>query len=187
MVVDFAVMLQSIDLNTSPASRTAVYPSFAWMNTTPLAEHLLKGTHVPNIIVYVFAIIVFTLLFAVIIAKDMDSREEDCFDEKVQAKIAAFNASVNAQEDEEPTKEQVEELYEELATKEVDSDESSEDEVNLPDILLIVRAKYRDAEELLANNVNRQIEVQDVKFLDFYPSLYTNIPQNLKKIRRNSL
>jgi hypothetical protein len=170
------------------------------------AEHLLKGTHVPNIIVYVFAIIVFTLLFAVIIAKDMDSKEEeDCFDEKIQAKIAAFNAATTTQiEDEEPTKEQVEELYEELATKEVDSDESSddrrqsrrseedsyessEDEVNLPDILLIVRAKYRDAEKLLANRVNRQIEVQDVKFLDFYPSLYTNIPQNLKKIRRNSL
>ena len=156
-------------------------------------EHLFNGIQVPNIIVYVFAILVLSLLFAVIVAKDMDSSDEDCFDEKVQAKIAAFNAATSAQieeYDEEPTKEQVEEIYDmAAASTSTDSEEyeSSEDEVNLPDILLIVRAKYRDAEELLANNVNRQIEVQDVKILDFYPSLYTNIPQNLKKIRRNSL
>ena len=157
-------------------------------------EHLFNGIQVPNIIVYVFTILVLSLLFALVVSKDM-SEEEDCFDEKVQAKISAFNAATSVHEDEdedneEPTKEQVEELYK-MAAAGADSDESSEDEVNLPDILLIVRAKYRDAENLLTFNgkadQNQLIEVQDVKFLDFYPSLYTNIPQNLKKIRRNSL
>ena len=148
-------------------------------------EHMFKGTHVPNILIYMLAMAVLTLLFALVIAKDMDSKEdqEECFSEEVQAKIAAFNEC-----DAEPSKEQIAEIYEEIEAKEaeVDSDDTSEGE-DLPDILLIVRAKYRDAETLLANKANHQIEVQDVKFLDFYPSLYTNIPQNLKKIRRNSL
>ena len=155
------------------------------------AEHLFKGTQVPNIIVYVFAILIFSLLFALVLAKDIDSKEEDCFDEKVQAKIAAFNASAIMEDDEEITKEQVAEIYEEIGANETDSDDSSEGE-GLPDILLIVRAKYRDAETLLSQMngttlTDNNIEVQGVKFLDFYPSLYTNIPQNLKKIRRNSL
>ena len=148
-------------------------------------DHMFKGTHVPNILIYMLAMAVLTLLFALVIAKDMDSKEdqEECFSEEVQAKIAAFNEG-----DMEPSKEQIAEIYKEIEAKEaeVDSDDTSEDE-DLPDILLIVRAKYRDAETLLANKANHQIEVQDVKFLDFYPSLYTNIPQNLKKIRRNSL
>ncbi len=148
-----------------------------------ITEHMLKGIHIPHILIYMFAIITLTLFFAVVIAKDMDSKEdqEECFSEEVQAKIAAFN-----QLQEEPSKEQIAEIYKAIEAKEVDSDDTSEGD-DLPDVLLIVRAKYRDAEELLANRANQQIEVQDVKFLDFYPSLYTNIPQNLKKIRRNSL
>ncbi len=146
-----------------------------------IADHLIKGTNVPNILIYMLAMAVLTLLFALVVAKDMDSKEEgDCFSEEVQAKIAEFNAEEAA----EPSKEQIAEIYEEIEAKEADSDDTSEGE-GLPDVLLIVRAKYIDAEELLAGKKN--IEVQDVKFLDFYPSLYTNIPQNLKKIRRNSL
>ncbi len=146
-------------------------------------EHMFKGTHVPNILIYMLAMAVLTLLFALVIAKDMDSKEdqEECFSEEVQAKIATFNG-----EEAEPSKEQIAEIYEEIEAKDTDSDDTSEGE-GLPDVLLIVRAKYRDAEDLLANKTHQQIEVQEVKFLDFYPSLYTNIPQNLKKIRRNSL
>jgi hypothetical protein len=146
-----------------------------------VTEHMLNGIHVPNILIYMFAIVTFSLLFALVIAKDMDSKEdqEECFSAEVQAKIAAFNEL-----QEEPSKEQIAEIYEEIDAKEAESDDTSEGD-DLPDVLLIVRAKYIDAEELLAGKKN--IEVVDVKFLDFYPSLYTNIPQNLKKIRRNSL
>ncbi len=146
-------------------------------------DHMFTGTNVPNLMIYIIIMFILSLLFALVVAKDMDSKEdqEECFSEEVQAKIAAFNEL-----QEEPSKEQIAEIYEEIEAKEADSDDTSEGE-DLPDILLIVRAKYRDAETLLANKANHQIEVQDVKFLDFYPSLYTNIPQNLKKIRRNSL
>ncbi len=147
-----------------------------------VVDHMFKGTNVPNIMIYIFVMLILSLLFALVIAKDMDSKEdqEECFSEEVQAKIATFNEL-----QEEPSKEQIAEIYEEIETKEADSDDTSEGE-GLPDVLLIVRATYRDAEDLLANKTNQLIEVQDVKFLDFYPSLYTNIPQNLKKIRRNS-
>jgi hypothetical protein len=153
-----------------------------------IADHLIKGTSVPNILIYMLAISILTLLFSLIVAKDMDSKEDsDCFSEEVQAKIAAFNK----EKEEEPSKEQIEEIYEEIGADETDSDDTSEGE-GLPDVLLIVRAKYRDAETLLSQMngttlTDNNIEVQGVKFLDFYPSLYTNIPQNLKKIRRNSL
>ncbi len=147
-----------------------------------VTEHMFKGIHVPNILIYMFAIVTFSLLFALIIAKDMDSKEdqEECFSEHVQAKIAAFNEL-----QEEPSKEQIAEIYEAIEAKDAESDDDTSEGEDLPDVLLIVRAKYIDAEELLAGKKN--IEVVDVKFLDFYPSLYTNIPQNLKKIRRNSL
>ncbi len=149
-----------------------------------IANHFINSTNVPNVIIYTFIVAIIALLFALVITSDSIDEKEDCFSEEVQAKIATFN-----QGEEEPSKEQIAEIYKAIEAKEakeVDSDDTSEDE-DLPDILLIVRAKYRDAEDLLANKVNQQIKVQDVKFLDFYPSLYTNIPQNLKKIRRNSL
>jgi hypothetical protein len=160
-----------------------------------IADHLIKGTSVPNILIYMLVIAILTLLFSLIVANDMDSKEdqEECFSEEVQAKIDAFNKG----KEEEPSKEQIAEIYEEIGADETetdspsDSDDTSEGE-GLPDVLLIVRAKYRDAETLLSQMngttlKDNNIEVQDVKFLDFYPSLYTNIPQNLKKIRRNSL
>ncbi len=146
-----------------------------------VANHFINSTHVPNVIIYTFIVAIIALLFALVVTSDSIDEKEDCFSEDVQAKIATFNG-----EEAEPSKEQIAEIYKAIEAKEVDSDDTSEDE-DLPDILLIVRAKYRDAEDLLANKSNQQIEVQEVKFLDFYPSLYTNIPQNLKKIRRNSL
>ncbi len=146
-----------------------------------VANHFINSTHVPNVIIYTFIVAIIALLFALVVTSDSIDEKEDCFSEDVQAKIATFNG-----EEAEPSKEQIAEIYEEIEAKDTDSDDTSEGE-GLPDVLLIVRAKYRDAEDLLANKSNQQIEVQEVKFLDFYPSLYTNIPQNLKKIRRNSL
>lgn len=108
-----------------------------------------------------------TVLFGLIISKDMDSKndaDEDCFSEQVQAKIAEFNQS------------EIEEIYDlieepHLGNK-VDESQHDSEEDNGPDVLLIARISYKKAEKLFAKKSEGKdvcVLAKDIQFYDFYP------------------
>ena len=104
------------------------------MVATQIMDHLLNETKVPNVISYTFFIVLLAFIFGLILSRDMDEREE---------KLAA-EADVEQ-----------EECFSEEQTKKLE-----EHNKGLPDVYLLVRVSYREAEKLMNSG-------GDVRFVSF--------------------
>ncbi len=121
------------------------------MSLDAFIEHLKYETKIPNVITYTMFMVVLTMLFALVLSRDMDEREQkekgvdECFSEEQTKKLEEHNSSVASEESSEETSDEEEE---EIQT------------TGLPDVYLLVRTNYKDAERLLASG-------GDVRFVSF--------------------
>lgn len=111
--------------------------------------HLLTETKIPNIITYTVFIVVLSLLFAIVLSRDMDDREEKLLKDKEAM------SDENESEDEE-------ECFSEEQNQKLEEHNSQvqEKQSGLPDVYLLIRVSYHQAEELLSSG-------GDVRFVSF--------------------
>ncbi len=113
--------------------------------------HLLTETKIPNVISYTVFIVVLSLLFAIVLSRDMDDREEKLSKQK---NLESKESESENEDDEDCFSEEQNQKLEEH------NSQVEEKQSGLPDVYLLIRVSYHQAEELLSSG-------GDVRFVSF--------------------
>ena len=118
------------------------------MSIETFMEHMRYETKIPNIIAYTLFMIILVLTFAMILSRDMDERE---------AKLAAGHEEDVGEE----RSGEDEECFSEEQTRKLEAHNKEIPTARqLPDVYLLVRVSYGEAEKLLTSG-------KDVRFVSF--------------------